>query len=220
MLGTAVLTLLVLSSLVAVSVHAQASVACNGAVADEGMTCYPTNPVWATLIPAAQGNYPGGNEIFSVFIVNSAPSLSENFTIYNMTLSAPFGPGGSSNCSSCSNYGIGLPATITPGQAFAGTIALQIPVNITQSSFTANLVVNGGLWNGTANNEARLTGMAPIYVLALPGQSGTTSNSNPSQSGTVSTTLFGAGVAIPSIIAVVLLALVVQTRGRSKRTGM
>jgi hypothetical protein len=218
MLGTAVLALLMLSSLVAVPVHAQASVACNGAVADEGMTCYPTNPVWATLIPAAQGNYPGGNEIFSVFVVNSAPSPNENFTIYNMTLSAPFGPGGTSTCSTCSNYGIGLPATITPGQAFAGTIALQVPVNITQSSFTANLVINGGLWNGTANNAAKLTGMAAIYVLALPGQSST--DSNTSHSGTVSTTLFGAGVAIPSIIAVVLLALVVQTRGRSKRTGM
>jgi hypothetical protein len=196
--GVALLLLLAFSFPFAVPAHAQV---------------VPPNsmPLWVTINASAQGNYPGGDELFIVFVVNSAPMLTENETIDNMTLTAPF----------ASNFGAGLPSTLLPGQTLLLTIHLEIPSNFSQKSFTANLIVHARLWNGTGNRGITLTGTAPVNVLSLPSQSTSqttsqTTSQPAAQSGTISTTLFAAGVAIPSLIVIVLLILLVRGRAGPK----
>ncbi|MDA4118042.1 MAG: hypothetical protein OK455_06835, partial [Thaumarchaeota archaeon] len=138
--------LVVFTSLVAMPVMAQQDVPVPGA-----------EPIWATLNASGTGNYPGGDELFTVFVINSAPTLTETETVQNMTLTAPFGH----------NFGIGLPSTISPGQSLLSTIHLQIPTNFTQKSFTANLVVHATLNNGTTNQGVTLTGTANVNIFAL-----------------------------------------------------
>jgi hypothetical protein len=198
LVGLAVLSLLVSSSQAATLVNAQANPVAGA------------QPVWATINASAQGNYPGGEEQFVIFIVNSAQPPAGNETISNMTLTAPFG----------SNFGIGLPSVLLPGQSLLSTIHLEIPRNYSQNSFVANLVIHATLWNGTRLNPVTITGSATVDVFLLPSQtSGQTSSQSAAQTGTVSSTLFAAGVAIPAIVAVLLLILLVRARG-SKRTGM
>lgn len=172
--------------------------------------------VWVTINATAQGNYPGGNELFVVFAVNSAQQRTLNESIDDMTLTAPLG----STC--CSNFAPGLPTILTPGQSIAATIYLQIPSNFTQPNFTANLVAHVTLLNGTVHTPVTLTGTAPVNVFSLTSQSQSTSQTtagSASQTGTISTPLFAAGVGIPSIIAIILVVLLVQARGASKRMG-
>ncbi len=170
----------------------------------------PGNPIWATINADASGNYPGGNEQFTVFIVNSAQSATMNETIENATLTAPW-PGGS-------NFGSGLPTTLTQGQGITLLIHLQIPSNFTQSSFTANLVIHALLINGTSKTPVTLTGQAPVNVFALPGSSSQTTQST-SAAGTVPTNTFYIGVALPSIVAIIFLVLFAQARTGSRRAG-
>lgn len=208
--GTTVLALLIFSATAASVAYAQPEKIGGSAASGE--------PVWATVNAAAQGNYPGGNEEFTVFVVNSGLPPDGNLTIQNMTLSTSAWSQGNSN------YGIGLPTTLAPENAAGFTIFLQIPGDYTQSNFTANLAVDTQLWNGTVNVPIKLTGSVVVYMLAQSsqssGQSGrTTITVTGTQSGAASTTLLAAGVAIPSLVAVILLALLVQARGRSKRTG-
>jgi hypothetical protein len=180
-----------------------------------------SEPVWATVNAAAQGNYPGGNEVFDIFVVNSALPPNGNLSIDSMTLST------SAWSHANSNFGIGLPATLLPEQSLLFTIALEIPSNFTLSNFTASLAINTRLWNGTAYIPLKLTGTSQVFMLVLPGQSGgqattattTTVTQTVTQSGGVSTTLFTAGVAIPALVAIVFLVLLVQARGRSKPAG-
>ncbi len=162
-------------------------------------------PIWVTINASAQGNYPGGDVLFTVFAVNSGQPPSGNETIDSMTLTAPFQ----------SNFAPGLPAVIIPGQSLLSTIHLEIPSDFSQKSFTANLVVKARLWNGTAYQGVTLTGVAVVDVFALPSQG----TSQGAQNGGISMTLFAAGVGIPVIVAIILLALLVRARG-SKRTGM
>ena len=181
----------------------------------------PAESVWATVNAVPQGNYPGGNLEFDVFVVNSDQPPDGNVTLFNETLTASALPPGSQT-----NTGIGLPVSLAPGQAILSTIYLEIPNNFTQSNFTANLVADVSLWNGTANIPLKLTGSAQVFLLGLPvtGTQTTTSSTSRSsqtaqtttQSGTVSTTLFAAGVAIPSIVVVILLIFLVRGRGRPK----
>lgn len=168
----------------------------------------PSQPAWAVLFPATQGNYPGGNEEFSVFVVDSSTTSKENMTIYNMTLTAPFG----------SNSAIGLPTLMTPGQSVLSTIYLQIPADFTGENFTANLVANIAIANSTGITPGRLTGSALVYMLALPGTTGQTTSgvlTSGTSGGGVSSSLFYAGVGVPSVVAI-LLALVLVIRGRPK----
>lgn len=172
----------------------------------------PTSaPVWATLNAEARGNYPGGNEQFIIFVVNSGQPPNGNVTVQNATLTAPALPAGQN-----SNTGIGLPAVLAPGQSIVLTIHLPIPSDFSDSNFTANLVAHASLWNGTANIPLTLTGSVLVYMLGTPGQSGsqvtTTTTTTVEGSGTVSTTLFAVGVAIPSIVAVILLILLARRR--------
>src|SRR5579864_7991268 len=119
-LGVSMLLLLAFSSLAAVAAHAQ-----------EGGYAPPTPlPIWATFNASAQGNYPGGDEQFYAFVVNSAQSPGETEVIDNMTVTAPF----------FTNFGPGLPTTLLPGESALVTITLPIPKNFTQSQFSANLV--------------------------------------------------------------------------------
>jgi hypothetical protein len=208
--AAAVLAILTLSSLVA----APAS-----AVQFANPYAPPVEPVWATLNSAAQGNYPGGNELFVVFVVNSDQPPAGNVTILNMTLTAPALPAGHQ-----SNTGIGLPATLPPGGSLLSTIHLAIPSDFSENNFTANLVVNVLLWNGTVNLPLQLTGSTQVFMLSLPGQSNgattttttTVIGTTATQTGTVSTTLFAVGVAIPSIVAVLLLILLARGRPAPK----
>lgn len=167
-----------------------------------------TQPVWANIDAVASGNYPGGDEMFNIFVVASAQNASESVVIQNMTLSAPF----------FTNYGIGFPTLLYPGQALVATISLPIPANYTQSTFTANLVVDVGVWNGTAYVPDTLTGNAPVTVIPLTSSSGThtSSQSTSSSSGTVSTSLAILGIAVPTIVAVLAIALLVQARAKPK----
>ncbi len=208
--GAVVLVFLTLSSLAAAPANA-VSVAPPFALASE--------PVWATVNAAAKGNYPGGNEAFYIFVVDSSQVPNGNVTIQNMTLSTTAWTGGNSN------FGTGFPTTMTPGQSLLSTIYLPIPSDFSQNNFTANLVVNVILWNGTVNLPLKLTGSAQVFMLELPGHSGsqsgttitsTTTVTGPggSAGGTISTTLFAVGVAIPSIVVVLLLVLLARARGR------
>ena len=162
----------------------------------------PPQPIWVTINATAQGNYPGGNELFTIFAVNSMVPPAQNETITDMKLSAdaPIG----------SNTAIGLPATLAPGQSVLATIYLPIPANFSQKSFQANLVVHFKFSNGTALS---LTGTANVDVLALPSPTTSQTTNQAVQNGTISTTLFAAGVGIPSLVAIVLVALLVRARG-------
>jgi hypothetical protein len=180
-----------------------------------------TEPVWATINAAAQGNYPGGNERFDVFVVDSAVPPEGNITILNATVSTTAWSG------SNSNGAVGaLPTQIAPGQQILLTIYLPIPSDFTLSNFTATLNANVDVTNGTGSHinfiPLKLTGSIPVFMLALPGQgsqssqaSQTTADTIGSTSGgTVSTTVFAAGVAVPSIIAIVLLAMLARRGSR------
>ncbi len=162
-----------------------------------------SQPIWVTIDASALGNYPGGDETFVIFMVNSALPPAGNETITDMKLTAPFG----------SNFGIGLPATIQPGLSLLSTIHLEIPSNFTQPSFVANLVVHAKLWNGTANNSVTITGSSTVDVFALPSQSGgQTTSSQASTTGGVSTTTLAIAVAIPSVVALILLVLLMRKK--------
>lgn len=210
--AVAVLTLIGLFSLAVVPLHAQ-EVPPLQKVKNE----LPNEPVWATVSAAAQGNYPGGNEVFSVFAVDSAQPPESNVTLVNETISTTAWTGFNSN------FAIGLPATLQPGNSILNTIALEIPSNFTQGNFTANLKAYALVLNGTNEVGITLTGSVVVYMLGLPltgqGQQSTvtvtsTSVSTVSGDAGVPTSTFAAGVALPSIVALVLLGLLV--RGRRK----
>jgi hypothetical protein len=190
----ATMALLMFSSLVAAPTRAQVA---------------PPAPIWVAINATAQGNYPGGDELFTVFAVNSMQPPAQDETITDMTLSGPAAIGSNGAF-------LSLPATMAPGQSVLWTIHLPIPANFSQKTFTANLVVHFKFANGTALS---LTGSADVDVLGLASQtsSQTQTTSQAAQAGTISTTLFAAGVAIPSLVAIVLLALLVQAK--SKRAG-
>ena len=221
LMGATMLMLLMLSFLVAAP--ARAAVNLQAVPPGAGEIIAPpyavaAEPVWATLNAIPQGNYPGGNEIFDVFVVNSDQPPDKNVTLINETLTAPALP-----VSFQTNTAIGLPVQLSPGQAIVNTIALEIPSDFTQNNFTANLVAYVQLNNGTNFIHLKLTGSSIVYLLGLPGsgtqtttQSSSQSTQTTTQSGTVSTTLFAAGVAIPSIVVVILLILLVRGRGGSK----
>jgi hypothetical protein len=189
-------------------------------------TCEDLEPIWASLNSSGTENYPGGDELFTVFVVNSAPSIADNETLTNISLTT--------TPSFASNYAIGLPELLQPGYGQLFPIYLEIPGNFTQTSFIANVVVNATLLNGTTTSPLNLTGHATVDVLSLPSNSSsssgsssgatvtktvvvtTTTGSGSSSSG-VSNSLFAIGVATPAIIAIILLVLVVQMRGRTRR---
>ncbi|MDA4132307.1 MAG: hypothetical protein OK454_04175 [Thaumarchaeota archaeon] len=216
LMGAIMLILLMLSFLAATPASAQCVLLPGQGHCSAPPYAIPAEPVWATLNAVSQGNYPGGNLIFDVFVVNSDKPPEGNVTLINETLTAAALPPGFQT-----NSGIGLPVELAPGQAILSTIALQIPSNFTQSNFTASLAANALLFNGTVNIPLKLTGTLQVFVLGLPisSQTATSSgsqNTQTVQSGTVSTTLFAVGVAIPSIVVVVLLALLFRGRGRPK----
>lgn len=207
LVGATILALLMLSFLVAAPVRA-ANPAPPSSI--------PPQPVWITVNALPQGNYAGGNEIFDIFVVNSEQPPNRNITLFNETITAPALP-----AEQQSNTAIGLPIMLSPGQAILNTIALPIPSDFKQTSFTANLVAYVFLGNQTTN-PIKLTGSTQVTLLGLPGtvqttSSTTTQSTQSSQaatpSGTVSTTLFLVGVALPSIVVVILLILLV--RGKS-----
>jgi len=180
-------------------------------------------PVWATLNATPQGNYPGGNEIFDVVVVNSDQPPAGNVTLLNESVSAAALPPSESN----PNGAIGLPVSLAPGQLIVNTIAMEIPSNFSQSNFTASLVVNVSYWNGTLNIPLRLTGDLVVYMLGLPlsgGQTtsgsgtsgGTTSTVTVTQGGSISSGLFAVGVGIPLIVVVILVVLLARGRGGPK----
>ena len=172
--------------------------------------CLPPSgsPVIVILNADANGNYPGGNEFFNVAVVDS--NINGNITINSATLSTPF----------FNNTGTGLPTTLAVGYAYATDIPIPIPADFSQSNFTATLTVTGEYANGTGFAPWTRVGSANVYVFALPSSTASqTTSQSTAQSGTVSSTLFAAGVAIPSIIAVVLLILLVRARPATKQTG-
>lgn len=178
----------------------------------------PAEPVWATLNAVTQSNYPGGNETFDIFVINSDVPPDGNVTLINETVTAPTFPLGFQT-----NTAKGLPVQLAPGQAIMSTIPLEIPTSFSQSNFTADLAAYVQYWNGNTNINLTLTGNLKVFMLGSPISSTTTTSLTGSQmtetttqSGTVSTPLFEAGVAIPSIVVVILLALLVRGRGGPK----
>jgi hypothetical protein len=179
----------------------------------QGEVLVPTPaPAWVNVTAVAGGNYPGGNQEFNVLVVNSDLPPEGNMTVENMTLATTAWSGGTN-----SNFGIGLPTVLAPGDTLSEPIALPIPSDFSAHNFTADLVVNYIVWNGAANVPGQLTGQATVVMLNYPGQSsgqGGTTTVTATATGGVSTTTLGAGVAVPSIIALVLLILLV--RGKPK----
>ena len=180
---------------------------------------YPSGSqyVWATLNALGYGNYPGGNEEFTVFVVNSDSPPLGNMSLFNETLTAPALP-------SPYNTGnaIGLPVQLSTGQAILSTIYLAIPSNFTQSSFTATVAIDLQIANGTGFFSKQLTESTTVEMLGLPGTTtsvgSTTSEASTSQATTqgsgVSSGLFYAGVGVPSVVVIILLALLLRGRGR------
>jgi len=216
LIGPMMLMLLMLSFLVATPARAVCPPNAGECLAPP--YAVPAEPVWATLNAVPQGNYPGSNETFDVFVINSDLPPDGNVTLINETLTAPALPPAFQT-----NTVKGLPVELARGQAIVSTIALQIPSNFTQSNFTASLVANVALFNGTTNIFLKLTGTSQVFILGLPISDTQTTTSSTSQStqptaqnGTVSTAVFAAGVAIPSIVAVILLGLLFRGRGRPK----
>jgi hypothetical protein len=188
-------------------------------------TCEDLEPIWASLNSSGTANYRGGDELFTVFVVNSAPNIADNETLTNISINT--------TPAFASNFAIGLPELLQPGYGQLFPIYLEIPNNFTQPSFIANVIINATLLNGTTTSPLNLTGHATVDVLAVPSNSSsisgsssgatvtstvmvTTTSSGSSSSG-VSNSLFAIGVATPSIIAIILLVLVVQMRGRTRR---
>lgn len=174
-------------------------------------------PVWATLNAVAGGNYPGGNEEFDVFVVNSDSPPLGNASLINETLTAPALPP-----SYNTGYAIGLPVQLSTGQAILSTIYLEIPANFTQSNFTAAVVINMQIANGTGFFSRQLTVSTTVVMLALPGtittQSSTTSmvssSQTTAQTSGISSSLFYGGIAIASAIVIILTALLARRRAR------
>jgi hypothetical protein len=173
--------------------------------------------VWATLNALGYGNYAGGNEEFTVFVVNSDSPPLGNMSLFNETLTAPALPPSYSTGSA-----IGLPVQLSAGQAILSTIYLEIPSNFTGSSFTATVAIDLQIANGTSFFSKQLTESTTVVMLGLPGTttppSSTTSAASSSQtitqSGGVSSGIFYAGIGAPSVIVIILLALLVRRRGR------
>lgn len=217
LIGVTIFMLLMLSFLVSTPARAQCVLKPGAGECLVPPYAVPAEPVWATLNAATSNNYPGGNETFDVFVINSDVPPNGNVTLYNETITSAALPP-SFNASTAK----GLPLQLSPGQAITSTIALPIPSDFKQGSFTANLVVNVAYWNGTIDIPVKLTGSTLVYVLGAPlvGTSTTNTTSQNSQaatqSGTVSTGLFVAGVAIPSIIAIILIAALVRRNSGPK----
>ena len=175
----------------------------------------PPQPFWATLNALGYGNYPGGNEQFTVFVVNTDSPPLGNVTLINETLTAAALPPAFNT-----GYAIGLPVQLETGQAILSTISLEIPANFTQSNFTATVVINLEVANGTSFYSTQLTESTTVVMLSLPGTVKTTSSTTSTasgsqtttQSGGVSSSLFYAGVGVPSVVVIVLLALLVRAR--------
>jgi hypothetical protein len=219
-LEAVVLTLLVLSCLAAVPAGQAMPLPAEGGCLPGVIHCMappyavPAAPVWATLNALGYGNYPGGNEEFAVFFVNSDSPPLGNVTLVSETLTSPF------QNSSVS----GLPVELAPGQTMLSNIYLQIPSDFSQNNFTASITIDFHIANATPSIPSVLTGTAHVFMLGPPiGQvtstsSTTSTQQTTTQSGTVSPSLFYAGVGIPSLIVIVLLALLVRDRGRAGST--
>jgi len=214
--GAIVLALLTLSFIAAAPAYA--ACAKNAAECIAPPYAVPAEPVWATLDAGSQGNYPGGNETFHVFVINSDHPPAGNVTLINETLTAAAFPPASQSKSAT-----GLPVRLSPGQAITNTISLKIPSDFSQNNFTADLAAYVQYFNGTTYINLKLTGTSLVFILGPPiastqttGSSTGTGTTQSTQNGTVSASLFEAGVATPSIIAVILLALVARRRGGPK----
>lgn len=176
----------------------------------------PPQPVWATLNARGYGNYPGGNEQFTVFVVNSDSPPLGNVSLINETLTAPALPPPYNTGSA-----IGLPVQLATGQAILSTIYLEIPTSFTQSNFTATLVINLQIANGTNFLSRQLIESTTVVMLSLPGtvtsatstESVASSSQATTESSGVSSGLFYAGVGVPSVVAIILLALLARGRG-------
>jgi hypothetical protein len=215
-LRAVILTLLVLSCLAAVPATQAVPLPAQGGCKPGAEHCLPppyavpAAPVWATLNALGNGNYPGGNEQFTVFFVNSDYAPFGNVTLISETLTTPF-----QNASVS-----GLPVELASGQTVTSSIYLQIPSDFSQSSFTASVTIDFHIANSTASTPRVLTGSAQVFVLGPPIEQVTSTSSTAStqqtttQSGAVSTSLFYAGLGIPSLIVIVLLALLVRNRER------
>jgi hypothetical protein len=174
----------------------------------------PAEPFWGSLSAATSGNYPGGNESFNLFVINSDLPPAGNATLLNETVTVPLFPPASQNASAT-----GLPVELGPGQAITTTISLPIPSDYSLGNFTAHFVAYLQYWNGTGYSNLELIGIPQVvFVLGPPATSTTTASTSTYtttdlQAGAVSASAFEAGVGIPSVVAVILLALVVRGRG-------
>lgn len=214
-LEAGVLALLVLSCLAAVPAGQAIPLPAQGGCNPNAVHCLPppyavpAAPVWATFNALGDGNYPGGNETFTVFFVNSDSPPFGNVTLFSETLTTPF-----QNASVS-----GLPVELAPGQTILSSIFVQIPGDYSQGNFTASVTIDFHIANSTASTPKVLTGAAQVFVLGPPiGRVTSTSTASTQQTtaegGAVSTSLFYAGVGIPTLIAIGLVAALLRQRGR------
>ncbi len=131
-------------------------------------------PIWAILTPVAGGNYPGGNQVFNVFVVNSDSPPKGNITLLTETLTTPI-----------QNFTVsGLPVQLAPGQSLSQNITLQIPRDFAQSNFTVGLAMHFSIANSTPADPTTLTTSAKVYMLGGPlGEVPSTSSTAASPSG-------------------------------------
>jgi hypothetical protein len=133
----------------------------------------PASPVWATFNAVAGGNYPGGSQEFTVFIVNSDSPPLGNTTVQSEVLTTPF-----------QNVTLtGLPVELARGQSLSSNVTVQIPRNFDRNNFTAYVLIHVSVANSTlASAPTELTGTAQVFMLGSPigAPSSTTSASQQS----------------------------------------
>lgn len=135
-----------------------------GACAPNVVHCMPppysvgAAPIWATLTPVAGGNYPGGNQVFNVFVVNSDSPPLGNITLNTETVTTPV-----------QNVTVsGLPVSLNPGQSLSQNITMQIPRDFAANNFTASLDIHFKIANATPADPTTLTTSTKVYILGGP----------------------------------------------------
>lgn len=115
-------------------------------------------PIWATLTPVAGGNYPGGNQLFNLFVLNSDSPPLGNITLLTGTVTTPI-----------KNLTVsGLPVVLAPGQSLSQNITLQIPRDFAQNNLTANLAMHFSIANATNADPTIVSTSAQVYMLGGP----------------------------------------------------
>ena len=156
--------------------------------------------VWFTFTADAQGNYPGGTLLFTIFAVDTSLTPGGNESIESMGVTTPWGD----------TNATGLPITLLPQESTLVPIEVTIPTSYTfPHTFVASFHANAMVWNGGEWTPLTESGNATVDVLAFP----TTQASEVA----IPSTVFWLGAGAIVLVVIVLLALFVRARRELNR---